>query len=94
MKAKSLAVITAFAFALVFATFGRTEEKSKDKEKAPASSEPTYSVTCPGPCDFKVSGHDKAEVIAIVKAHAKSHHKSDMSDKDIEAMIKTKEPKK
>lgn len=92
MKAKSLAVTTAFAFALVFATVGRTEDKPK--EKAPASSEPTYTVTCPGPCDFKVSGHDKAEVIAIVKAHAKSHHKADMSDKEVEAMIKTKEAKK
>jgi predicted small metal-binding protein len=94
MKAKPFAVTAAFAFALIFATIGRTEEKSKDKEKAPASTEPTYSVTCPGPCDFKVSGHDKAEVTAVVKAHAKSHHKADMADKDIEAMMKTKEPKK
>ena len=93
MKAKSLAVITAIAFALAFATVGRTDEKSKDKDKAPASKETTYTVTCPGPCDFKVSSHDKAEVIAVVKAHAKSHHKADMSDKDVEAMIKVKEAK-
>ena len=92
MKPKSLAVIAAFAFALLFAVTGRTEEKSK--EKAPASTEPTYSVTCPGPCDFKVSGHDRAEVAAVIKAHAKAHHHMDMADKDVDGMMKVKEPKK
>ena len=94
MKTKSLAVIAAFAFALIFAAIGRTEEKSKDKEKAPASMEPTYSVTCPGPCDFKVSGHDRAEVATVVKEHAKTHHHMDMSDKDLDGMMKVKEAKK
>ena len=94
MKTKSLAVIAAFAFALLFAVTGRTEEKSNEKGKAPASTEPTYSVTCPGPCDFKVSGHDRAEVAAVIKAHAKAHHHMDMADKDVDGMMKVKEPKK
>ena len=50
---------------------------------------------CPSPCDFTVKSHDKDEVAAALKEHAKLHHKGMvLSDADANAMIKEAGPKK
>lgn len=59
--------------------------------EAAAPKTAVYAVRCGGPCVFSVQSPDKAEVIAIVKQHAKAHHHMNASDKDIEGMIKTKQ---
>jgi predicted small metal-binding protein len=89
-----IALACTLALALSAPLTGRADEKAKSDDKPAASTEPMYSVSCPSPCEFTVKSHDKAELIAAIKAHAKSHHQMDMSDKDVEAMIKVKEPKK
>jgi predicted small metal-binding protein len=61
--------------------------------EAPAAKAPMYTAACPDPCSFSVSSHDKAEVIAVLQEHAKKGHSMTLSDKDAEAMVKTKTPK-
>jgi predicted small metal-binding protein len=41
-----------------------------------------------------VSGHDKKEVIAVVIEHAKTHHNMNLTEKDVEGMVKTTEASK
>ncbi len=89
-----IALACTLALALSVPVVGRGEEKAKKDDKPAASADPMYSVSCSSPCEFTVRSHDKAELVAAIKAHAKSHHKMDMSDKDVEAMIKVKEAKK
>ena len=84
MKNKMLVGLIALALVGSVAAL-RAEEAKRDA--APAAT-PRYTVSCSAPCTFTVSGNDKAELIAKVKAHAKTAHKMDMSDKDAEAMIK------
>ena len=94
MNRKLLAALITLALALSFTTLGVTEEKAKsDKPAAAESKEPMYSVSCPAPCKFSVKSHDKQEVTAILKEHAKTHHNMTMSDKDAADMIKMHEPK-
>jgi predicted small metal-binding protein len=53
-----------------------------------------YSAKCPPSCDFSVKSHDKAEVIAMLKEHAKTHHNGMVvSDEKAEAMVETVQPK-
>ena len=89
-----LALACTLALALTATVSSRAEEKAASDAKTPAPKEPMYAAGCPSPCEFSVKSHDKAEVAAVLKAHAKSHHHMDMSDKDAEGMIKTKAPKK
>ena len=89
-----IALACTLALALSLPVVSRGEEKAKKDDKPAASMDPMYSVSCPSPCEFSVKSHDKAELVAAIKAHAKSHHKMDMSDKDVEGMIQTKEAKK
>lgn len=94
MKKQTSLLALASLLALVFtAAHGRAEEKMKP-EKMPASKEASFSAACPSPCEFSVKSHDKAEVAALLKEHAKAHHHSDLTDKEAEAMIKTKAAKK
>ena len=91
MKKHLLATLLTLAFALSGTTLVRAEESAKPEEpKAPM-----YSAKCPSPCSFSVKSHDKAEVVAILKEHAKTHHNGMvMADADAAAMVKTSEPKK
>ncbi|MFN3480281.1 MAG: DUF1059 domain-containing protein [Thermodesulfovibrionales bacterium] len=50
--------------------------------------EKLYSIECDPKCGFIIKSHDKEEVIEIAKRHGKEKHKMDITDKDIEAMIK------
>jgi predicted small metal-binding protein len=65
----------------------------KPADAAPAAKAPMYTAACPDPCSFSVSSHDKAEVVAVLQEHAKKGHNMTLSDKDAEAMVKTKTPK-
>lgn len=91
MKMKPLAVISAISIAVAFS--GPAFAADKAEAKSDNANETTYSVTCDSPCDFTVKSHDKKEVVAVVKQHAKSHHNMDMADKDVEGMMKTHGPK-
>jgi predicted small metal-binding protein len=93
MKLNHSFVASVCTLALALAPLAlRAEEKGKAEETK--SKEPMYVVACPAPCDFSVKSHDKTEVVAVVKEHAKSHHNMQMTDKEVEDMIKTKAPKK
>ena len=91
MKNKILAGVIALALALSFAALRAEEAK---KETNTELKEPMYVASCPAPCKFSVSSHDKQECAAVIKAHAKSKHNMDMSDKDVADMIKEKGAKK
>ena len=99
MKKNITAVLTALAVAIAFAapvTLSASDKPAgKDaKVEAPASTEPTYSVACPSPCDFSVKGHNKSEIVAVIKEHAKAHHNMTMTDEQVAGMMKVKEAKK
>jgi predicted small metal-binding protein len=91
MKRKLIAALFALAFGLSATTLATAVDTAKtDEVKAPM-----YSAKCPAPCSFSVKSHDRAEVIAILKEHAKTHHDGMvLSDEKAEAMVKTVEPKK
>ena len=94
MKNKILAGVITLALACSFAAL-RAEEAKKDVSKpATEVKAPMYMAACPAPCEFSVCSHDKKEVAAVLKDHAKSQHHMDMSDKDAEGMIKEQAPKK
>ncbi len=93
MKLNRSLVASVCTLALALAPLAlRAEDKAKPAESK--SAEPMYAVGCPSPCNFSVKSHDKAEVVAVIKEHAKSHHNMQMTDKEVEDMIKTKAPKK
>ena len=46
------------------------------------------SVSCDPACGFQVRGHDEAELIDIVRTHAKKMHNMDMSEADVRKMMK------
>jgi predicted small metal-binding protein len=88
MKKSLFATIAAFAIASAATTFALAEDGAKKDADKPA---PTYTVQCDSPCSFSVSGHDKKEVVAIVIEHAKTHHNMNLTEKDVEGMVKTTE---
>lgn len=90
MKKNLLLLASALVLTLAFALGVRAEEKAKEKMKSaekPAK-EMNYTADCPGPCEFSVKSHDKAEVAAILKDHARAQHHIEMSDQDLETAIK------
>ena len=91
MKRNLLAALCTLAFALSAPTLVVAAYTAKSEEpKAPM-----YSAKCKSPCDFSVKSHDKAEVVALLKEHAKSHHDGMvLSDADASAMVKESAPKK
>jgi len=89
MNRKLIAALFALAFGLSATTLAVAEEAATSEVKAPM-----YSAKCPSPCSFSVKSHDKAEVVAILKEHAKTHHDGMiLSDEKAEGMVKTVEPK-
>jgi len=93
MKNKMLAGVITLALAFPFAALRADEAKAKTEDHKEAK-EPTYAAACPSPCEFSVKSHDKKEVAAVLKEHAKSHHHMDLSDKDADGMIKEHGAKK
>ncbi len=92
MKRKLLAALLTLAAALSLATLGVSEEKAKAATEAKDA--PLYGASCPSPCDFSVKSHDKAEVVAAIRQHAKAQHNMDMTEEQAAAMVKAKEAKK
>jgi predicted small metal-binding protein len=90
MKKNILAAVAAFAVVSAMSMFAIAEDVKKPADK-PAT---VYTVQCDAPCSFMVSGHDKKEVIAVVIEHAKTHHNMNLTEKDVEAMVKMTEPSK
>lgn len=95
MKKGIIATLAALSFAFLASTLiGADEAKPMAKKPdAPAAETKAtvYSAKCSSPCHFSLSSDSKEEVSAIIKQHAKAHHNMDVSDKDIEGMIKTKQ---
>lgn len=89
MKKNLLVLASAFALALALTLGARAEEKIKEKPKAEkAPKEMNYTADCSGPCEFSIKSHDKSEVAAILKEHARTQHHIQMSDQDLEGAIK------
>jgi len=47
-----------------------------------------YMVECAPECGFKVQDHNSGELTEIVKLHAAKSHSKNMSDKEIQSMIR------
>lgn len=91
MNRNQIAALLALACGLAVTTLGLAAGASKTDEPKP----PTYSAKCKSPCGFSVKSHDRQEVVAILKEHAKAHHDGTvLSDEKAELMVKTVEPKK
>ena len=91
MKKKLIAAL----FTLVFGLSATTLAVAADAPKSEEAKAPMYSAKCPAPCSFSVKSHNKAEVVAVLQEHAKSHHNGMvLSDADAEAKVKTSESKK
>jgi len=91
MKKNLIAALFTLAFGLSATTLAIAADAPKSEE----AKAPMYKAACPAPCSFSVKSHDKAEVAAILKEHAKSHHNGMvMTDADCDGMIKTVESKK
>ena len=45
-------------------------------------------IECPLPFNFSVKSHDEKEIVEMVKQHAKRIHNMEISEKEIQAMIK------
>lgn len=92
MKKNLIATLLALAFGL----FATTLAIAGDTAKSEGAKAPVYSASCPpaAQCGFDVKSNDKAEVVAMLKEHAKTHHNGMvLSDADAEAMVKVSEAK-
>jgi predicted small metal-binding protein len=45
-------------------------------------------IECPSPCNFSVKSHDEKEIVEMVKQHAKKIRNMEISEKEIQAMIR------
>ena len=91
MKKQMFAALFALACGLSLTTLAVATDAAKSEE----SKAPMYGAKCPEPCSFSVKSHDKAEVVAILKEHAKTHHDGMvLTDEQAEGMVKTIEPRK
>lgn len=89
MKMKLMAALLVLAFGLAAPSFTFAADAAKADEVV---KQPMYTAKYKG---FSVKSHDKDEVIAILKEHAKTHHNGVvLSDTEVAAMIKMTEPKK
>jgi predicted small metal-binding protein len=50
-----------------------------------------YSITCDPACGFIVQSHNKAETMMIAKQHVKNVHKKEVSDAEVQGMMKEME---
>ena len=91
MKKNLFAALLALAFGLFATTLAIAGDTAKSE-----GAKPVYCANCPpsAACGFDVKSNDKAEVIAMLKEHAKTHHNGMvLSDADAEAMVKVCQPK-
>jgi len=91
MNRKLISALCALVVGLFATTFAVAVEPASS-EAAPG---PMYAAKCPPSCDFSVKSRDKAEVVAILKEHAKTHHNGMVvTDAQAEGMVMVVEPKK
>lgn len=83
-----LVVVLALAFAT--AAFAQDATKSAKKDHKTVT---LKSVSCAPECGFMCRSHDEKELTSIVKTHAKKVHNKDVTDKDVQAMMKTEDAK-
>ena len=93
LLASTLALVLLVTFsALTFAQDKMQKEAKKDHKMEMTKGEkemgPMKSASCGPDCGFMVRSHDEKEVMSIIKAHAKTVHKMEMSDKQVKDMMK------
>jgi predicted small metal-binding protein len=88
LTAGILAVVLAFAFATQ--AFAQDPTHATKKEHKTAT---LKSVSCAPECGFMCRSHDEKELTSIVKAHAKKAHNKDVTDKDVQGMMKVEDAK-
>ena len=86
MVKKMLGAVLVLAFAL--SSIAVAQEAPK-KEMKKEEKHVYKSVTCDPQCGFMVRSHDEKELTEIVKMHAKKQHNMEMTDKDVQAKMKT-----
>jgi len=86
MKTGVISAVIFFCTALSSPTLA--QEAMKEMKMMEAKKETIKSVSCDPACGFSVRSHDDAELVAIVKEHAKKHHSMDMKDEDVRKMMK------
>lgn len=88
------------AIALSFTVVASAQEKQDVKDKAVQEKamqekadqmhmEHMKTVSCDPTCGFRVTSHDEAELVDIVKTHAKKKHAKEMSEADVKGMMKS-----
>jgi predicted small metal-binding protein len=86
-----LTALVAVMFLLTFsspaAAQGYPDAKKKEADKT-MSTKGLKTAACDPMCGFSVTSHDDAEVMAMMKDHAKKHHKKDMTDAQVKEMMK------
>lgn len=88
MKKKLIAALLMLAFGLAAPSF----TFAADVAMTETVKQPMYTAKYRG---FTVKSHDKEEVVAILREHARTHHNGTiLSDTEVEKLIKTTEPKK
>ena len=67
-----------------------SQEMPKKEAMAAAKTEagPVKELACPPECGFAVRGRDVKEITAVMKKHAKTAHKMDVTDAQCKAMMK------
>lgn len=90
--------ISLFAVTLMtaFSTITMAQDKAEQKKEMQEKSEQMKdmkmkglkTVSCDPTCGFRVTSHDEAELIDIVKTHAKKMHGQDLTDDDVKGMMK------
>ena len=84
MKIPSPVSLLALSFALAAAAFSLAADTTAPKAPpAPV----LKSVSCPPECGFMCRSHDEAELIEIVKAHAKSAHGKILTDEQVRSFM-------
>lgn len=91
MTKRPLAFIAAIALGIALA--GSVTAADSDSSKSGNSKDKTYTGACPPSCGFSVKSHDKAEVVAMLKEHGKTHHSMTLSDKEADKLIKETDSK-
>ena len=90
MSFKSIGLALALVFILGAAVPAASQEMPKKEAMAAAKTEagPVKELACPPECGFAVRGRDVKEITAVMKKHAKTAHKMDVTDAQCKAMMK------
>ncbi len=85
-----VAVTLVAVFSVVVIAQEKTDVKAKPEDMTKTKdmgASGLMSASCDPACGFRVTSHDKAEISAMVKQHAKTHHQKNMTDAEVMAMI-------